>query len=224
MKRLVILTGASKGIGAALALEANRRFNNDTIFLLIARDLKKLEQVKTEMSRASRENKYFVVKLDFSRNYKLDELISLLRTLFVNYIDLTLIKELYVFYNHGTLIFGQTDEIGDKVSEQFQINVISVWLLMNVIRRMFPESQCPLQFHVNMSTLMASKAEKRFSVYCTTRSARAAIFKCLALERPQLRVLNYQPGPVYTDMLKQIYDDKTIEFTDAPEFKSLFLF
>ena len=27
------------------------------------------------------------------------------------------------------------------------------------------------------------------------------LFKCLALEDPKLRVLNYQPGPVYTNML-----------------------
>lgn len=33
------------------------------------------------------------------------------------------------------------------------------------------------------------------------------MFKCLALEQPNLRVLNYQPGPVETDMLRQITEN-----------------
>jgi hypothetical protein len=32
------------------------------------------------------------------------------------------------------------------------------------------------------------------------------LFKCLALEQPSLRCLNYIPGIVNTDMLKQAYD------------------
>jgi hypothetical protein len=38
------------------------------------------------------------------------------------------------------------------------------------------------------------------------RTARHMLFKCLALEKPQLRVLNYEPGIVYTDMLKDAYE------------------
>jgi hypothetical protein len=29
------------------------------------------------------------------------------------------------------------------------------------------------------------------------------LFKCFALEQPNVKVLNYEPGIVYTDMLKQ---------------------
>lgn len=29
------------------------------------------------------------------------------------------------------------------------------------------------------------------------------LFKCFALEQPDVKVLNYEPGIVYTDMLKQ---------------------
>lgn len=41
------------------------------------------------------------------------------------------------------------------------------------------------------------------------RIARATLFKSLAVEQPGLRVLNYQPGPVYTDMLKQVFDNRS---------------
>ena len=40
------------------------------------------------------------------------------------------------------------------------------------------------------------------------RAARASLFQSLAVEQPKLRVFNYQPGPVYTDMLRQIYEGK----------------
>ena len=43
-------------------------------------------------------------------------------------------------------------------------------------------------------------------MFFLARVARATIFRCLAYEQPGLRVLNYQPGPVYTDMLKQVYE------------------
>lgn len=41
------------------------------------------------------------------------------------------------------------------------------------------------------------------------RIARATIFKSLAVEQPSLRALNYQPGPVYTDMLKQVFENRS---------------
>lgn len=46
------------------------------------------------------------------------------------------------------------------------------------------------------------------------RAAREMVFKSLAVEHPGIRTLNYWPGAVYTDMLKQVYD-ANVFVTDA---------
>ena len=38
------------------------------------------------------------------------------------------------------------------------------------------------------------------------RASREMLFKCLALEQPSIRCLNYIPGIVNTDMLRQAFD------------------
>jgi sepiapterin reductase len=218
MKRLVVITGASRGIGSAIANESAKKFpTDDTIFLLIARDLNKLEQMRQEIGV----NRAFAMQLDFSLSHTPDELKQLLNTKFLDLVSGSghSFDELYIFYNHGTLIFGRVDELGEVAAREFQINVVSVWELLSALLGLF--SAVPKQFHVNMSSLLATKLEAQFSVYSTTRSARATLFKCLALEQPGVRVLNYQPGPVYTDMLKQIAEDEAVGFKDSPRFKGL---
>ena len=218
MVQLVIITGASRGIGAAIAIEFSRKFDSNTIFLLVARDEQKLELVKNEIKTLSPNNQVFLLKLDFSdANLNVEILAESLRLSFLKFIDSSLsFKQIFAFYNHGTICFGKVDENADKAASEFQINVVSVWQFMNAIRKLFPTDQITVQFHVNISTLLASKFEKQLSLYSTTRVARAALFQFLALEQPNLRVLNYQPGPVYTDMLKQVADELTI---DDPQFK-----
>ncbi|NWW79332.1 SPRE reductase, partial [Climacteris rufus] len=53
---------------------------------------------------------------------------------------------------------------------------------------------------VNISSLCALKPFRSWALYCTGKAARDMMFQVLALEEPQLRVLNYAPGPLDTDM------------------------
>lgn len=73
--------------------------------------------------------------------------------------------ELYVFYNHGTLKVESVDKIADSATEEFQINVVSVWTLMSALRELFPVKITPIQFHINMSSLLATQITKLLSIY-----------------------------------------------------------
>lgn len=55
-------------------------------------------------------------------------------------------------------------------------------------------------------------------VYILGKAARDMFFRVLALEYPDIRVLNYAPGPCDTDMQK-----KCREETGDPEVKNMFI-
>ena len=50
-------------------------------------------------------------------------------------------------------------------ADEFQTNVISVWVLMSAIFTICPLSLVVNQFHVNISSLLASKPMSQFSIY-----------------------------------------------------------
>ena len=198
------LLGASKGIGRQIAYSTNKRFNENTLFVLISRDLSNLEYVKNDMLKEKSpnialSNKIITLSHDFSRNVDVNQCLDILKSLFKNE-DFSFVTELYVFYNHGSLRIGTIEKVADYSLNEFQINVASIWVLIAAIRHLFPLDLVPSQFHINISSLWASKLQESCSIYNCTRASRAMMFSCLALEQPCLRVLNYQPGPVYTEV------------------------
>jgi hypothetical protein len=93
-------------------LEANRHFKEKTIFLLIARDHSKLLEVKEEINwkifndspvDTQSKNKIVTLKFDFGKAVKAAELLNILEISLKDE-KLNEINELFVFYNHGTLL------------------------------------------------------------------------------------------------------------------------
>ncbi len=54
---------------------------------------------------------------------------------------------------------------------------------------------------VNVSSLMALRAQETWSLYCSGKAARDMFFQVVAEEEKGVTVLNYAPGPVLTDMV-----------------------
>ena len=93
-------------------MEANRHFKEKTIFLLIARDHSKLLEVKEEINwkifndspvDTQFKNKIVTLKFDFGKAVKAAELLNILEISLKDE-KLNEINELFVFYNHGTLL------------------------------------------------------------------------------------------------------------------------
>lgn len=53
---------------------------------------------------------------------------------------------------------------------------------------------------INISSICALEPFKSWGLYCTGKAGRNMLFKVLAAENPAVRVLNYGPGPLNTDM------------------------
>ena len=57
---------------------------------------------------------------------------------------------------------------------------------------------------INITSILASVYLPSFSMYSTSRAARRALMGVLAVENPEVRILNYSPGPCDTDMHRGI--------------------
>jgi len=204
VRRLVIITGASRGIGLSAAKEFNKQFRQNSHFVLLARDLAKLNEAKEKLLKDG-SNSVAIAQIDFSNeSLKLDDYINILSGAIDSIVDF---EELYVIYNHGTLENGSVFDVVDaKLKGKFETNFFSVWNLLAAVGKLLPETKIPKQFHVNINSSYAMKPVADWSVQCCSRTSRLMLFRCLAHEKPNLRVLSYDPGIVYTDMLKQAYE------------------
>ena len=166
--RLVVITGASKGIGASIAIEFSRKYNKETEFILLARDLNNLNEIKFKLMSLNKidENLIKIIQFDFSnKNLEVDDYKeSLLKALDG---QIKSYDELIVVYNHGTLDYGfiqnQTNQI---LQEKSQTNFISIWLLLNAIQTLFPQNLAPKQFHININSSFSANPFANWSVQC----------------------------------------------------------
>ncbi|XP_048364892.1 sepiapterin reductase isoform X2 [Sphaerodactylus townsendi] len=87
-----------------------------------------------------------------------------------------------------------------EVNSYLNLNVTSALCLTSSILKAFPAEPGLCRVVVNISSLCALKPFKTWALYCTGKAARDMMFQVLAAEEPDVRVLNYAPGPLDTDM------------------------
>jgi short-subunit dehydrogenase len=163
-----IRTGASKGIGRAISLTFNRKFTENTIFVLLARDLKQLNEVQDQLKKESTNNKVILKTVDFSNaSYQYSDYKGMLESLLAS-ADLNQISELYVVYNHGSFHIAPIEENAKSIDENFQTNVMSVWKLLTAVRILF--EKVDKQYHINLSSLLATQCTASASAYSSSGS------------------------------------------------------
>ena len=167
-QRLIIITGASRGIGASAAIEFNKHYKSNTEFILLARDINNLNKTKNQMLSLNKidENLIKLVPFDFSK--KNLEVTDYKKTL-IEALDKNLdsFNELIVVYNHGTLDYSLIENANNEIlQDKFQTNFISIWLLLNAVQSLFPENITPKQFHVNINSSFSTKPCINWSIQC----------------------------------------------------------
>uniref|UniRef100_A0A8B9H2W4 Sepiapterin reductase a n=1 Tax=Astyanax mexicanus TaxID=7994 RepID=A0A8B9H2W4_ASTMX len=90
-----------------------------------------------------------------------------------------------------------------EMDSYLSFNVSSALSLTSGILTAFPQRSGLQRCVVNVSSLCAVKPFRSWVMYCTGKAARDMMFRVLAEEEPELRVLNYAPGPLDTDMQLQ---------------------
>lgn len=202
-KALVIITGASRGFGRALALEIAARVDAArSVLILAARSEDKLRDLQTHLIRVASQLTVRCVTADLSRKEDVERIITVLRETQCANID-----HLMLFNNAASLgdvsrycrDFTDVDEVDSYLS----FNVSSALCLTTGVLRAVPRRVGLTRVIVNISSLGAIKPFASWVLYCTGKAAREMMFRVLAEEEPDLRVLSYAPGPLDTDMQLQ---------------------
>lgn len=168
MKRLIIITGASRGIGRSIATELNRFHNSDSHFLLLARDVEKLSEVREQIEKdSSSRNTVKTVSVDFSTENSVERYFEILKDALGDVGDnLGEFDELIIIYNHGTLVFGNVSFVAQELREDFEVNLFSIWTLLAAINLLLPLNVVSKQVHVNISSGYATEASANWSGHC----------------------------------------------------------
>ncbi|NXF27257.1 SPRE reductase, partial [Rhodinocichla rosea] len=88
----------------------------------------------------------------------------------------------------------------EEIDAYFSFNISSALCLTSTALRAFGARPGCSRTVVNISSLCALEPFPSWALYCSGKAARDMMFRVLALEEPGVRVLNYAPGPLDTDM------------------------
>ncbi|XP_059610287.1 retinol dehydrogenase 12-like [Phlebotomus argentipes] len=115
--RLVIVTGASSGIGRALAEELARKGAN---LILACRDVKKAEIVREKISVTTGNSNIRVSELDLASLESVERFSQDI---------LNTVESIYALVNNAGIFYSSPRNTEDGFEETFQVNYLSVFLL-----------------------------------------------------------------------------------------------
>ncbi|XP_051524515.1 sepiapterin reductase-like [Myxocyprinus asiaticus] len=204
-RALCIITGASKGYGRTLAVQLSYLLKPRSILLLVARTMDQLNEVKDDIMALDDRQKRLVVRCvqaDLEKMEGVEKTIQAVKETSPSELDhLLLINNAGSLGDVSRLALTFTDPT--EVNRYLSLNVSGVLSLTAGVLQAFPRCLGLQRTVVNISSLCALKAFPSWVLYCTGKAARDMLFRVLAEEEPDVRVLSYAPGPLDTDMQVQ---------------------
>ena len=154
MKKYIVITGASSGIGAAAAKAFARRGEN---LILIARRAELLQSLKEEIAKISPEPDVVIKICDLSRSENVLTLWDELKS-----------YELKALINNAG--FGDYGAVGErdlsKISQMLQLNIISLTLLSHLFVRDYKRKPSQL---INISSAGGYSMVSNAVTYCASK-------------------------------------------------------
>lgn len=191
--KTVLLTGASAGIGQAVALELAAAAQGNLKLVLAARRVDRLTELKSVLESKYPNCQVLPLKLDVS-DYKT------IRA-FVDSIPKEF-SEIDVLINNAGMVYG-TEKVGDILDSDlltmFDTNVMG---LITLTQAVLPGMKARGRGDVlNMGSIAGRDPYPGGSVYCATKAAVSSFTHALRKELidTRIRVMEVQPGAVETE-------------------------
>lgn len=214
-RTLLIVTGASRGLGRAFAESLSKCLNKDSVVVLTARSAEDLQVTAQKVDRPEITVKTY--QRDHTKdtvdcyNLMMDEVAE------VKASDESIgFETLCIVHNVGSTgrlgpLSGPQDP--EEIANCLALNYTSPAILNSVVlRKELGPSGLKRSTVINVSSLLGIQAWKSVGHYCSVKAAREMLFKVLALENPDnMRVLNYAPGPIDTEMVKGMMRDPDLD-------------
>jgi NAD(P)-dependent dehydrogenase (short-subunit alcohol dehydrogenase family) len=186
----VILTGASRGIGASLALALAAR---GARLVLVARDAKKLEAVATEVT--SRGGQARVVAGDVAVPETATRAVAVAREAFSG-VDLLI--------NNAAILIPPRPVVETPLDEFRSVLDVNVMGTVSFLKAALPVmAERGSGVAVNLSSGWGRSADAGVASYCASKFAVEGLTQAVACEVPKgLCVVAVNPGIIDTDMLR----------------------
>lgn len=196
----LLVSGASRGIGKAMAVEFSKKLKSGSEIFIAARNSNQLENVKNEILSSNSQVQVTPTSIDLGSCTRED--LSRLVTVNGKY------EQAIIIHNVGTTgdVSKKAIELNDLTAweENFRLNVFNVALLNNVFMERFKSMR---RYIYNLSAKAAFVPFESFGIYCPNKAARHMYFKVLSEEEKRdknLTILQYYPGPVDTAMVENM--------------------
>lgn len=204
-KTLVIITGASRGLGQAIAVQMTENITFPT-FVLISRALEDLRTTEKLCKEKNDKSQVILGQKDLNRA-KIEDF----NEFFDKFVDFKEFESLVLVHNAGSLGNQGTKIVdfdnSDEMQAYWYLNVISVMLLNSAVNKRLKGMKNKLV--INISSLAALQPFETWGSYCAGKAARDSLFKNMAVEEGEAwTVLNYAPGPLDTKMIQDLLDDQ----------------
>ncbi|WP_294879831.1 SDR family oxidoreductase [uncultured Lactobacillus sp.] len=186
--KVVVITGASSGIGHSIALESAGR---GATVILIARNKAKLEKVASEAHELSGAAFYTIVT-DMSQSDQID-------AAFTEIIKLTK----HIDYLVNCAGFGKFENFVEsdrrEVTAMFQVNVLGLMYFSRLVGRLMMEQKAGQI--INIGSIAGKIPTVKSAAYSASKAAVIQFSNVLRLELKPfgVKVMTVNPGPVYTN-------------------------
>uniref|UniRef100_UPI003AACE37D sepiapterin reductase-like n=1 Tax=Centroberyx gerrardi TaxID=166262 RepID=UPI003AACE37D len=201
-RALCIITGASRGFGRTVSREISRLFKPGSVLVLAARSSDDLRALQADLAAAGADGTGLVVQCVVADLGGKEGVESVIRAS----------KEAASVDIDHLILVNNAASLGDvsryaksfidmsEVDSYLSLNVSSALCLTAGVLQAFPQRPGLRRTVVNVTSLCALQPFPSWVLYCTGKAAREMMFRVLAEEEPDLRVLNYAPGPLDTAM------------------------
>lgn len=197
-KIFFVVTGASRGIGQAMAIENSSKMLPGSVVILLARNSGDLESTKEQILQRNPHLLVDVYSIDLTQpsNNEINQ--SFQKSFDKSSKDFELA---YIIHNVGSVgdVTKKAKDLNDidVLRKYYDLNVFAIATLNSVFMKMFKETK---KLIVNITSKCGVVPFESFALYSSGKAAREMFFRVLALEEKDVLVLNYAPGPIDTDM------------------------